>query len=320
LEIVYMSVFLVAIVLQPTRDEEKRSITRYIFESIVVLCTVLYMFTQQIPFCFKNSWRRLWNSLPMPTYASWAHCLCIWIASFMRFSRLYTAQDILVAFAVIMGFIHLIHYHAASKVTGVFVVMIRKMIKSDLLRFSSIYLLLLIGFSEAFFLLFRMENSESFGSLPQSFISTFMMSFGDFHAEELKDLVEKSTARGIVTYIAFIAFVILGTILMLNLLIAMMGNTFSTVLEKAELEWRCHWAKMMVVIEVATSSEKAAPNPKNIMKWKDKWWIMIEEPNEGWKAKNQKVEEHDLGIEQQAVKLPPKLNVNQETIPMVTPL
>jgi hypothetical protein len=180
-----------------------------------------------------------------------------------------------------------------------------------------------------------------------------MMSFGDFHAEELKDLVEKSTARGIVTYIAFIAFVILGTILMLNLLIAMMGkwictinfliqyfirqlnltgNTFSTVLEKAELEWRCHWAKMMVVIEVATSSEKAAPNPKNIMKvrrysfhhylsqWKDKWWIMIEEPNEGWKAKNQKVEEHELGIEQQAVKLPPKLNVNQETIPMVAPL
>lgn len=55
-------------------------------------------------------------------------------------------------------------------------------------------------------------------------MSTFLMSFGEFDYSSLEGLSSISPARGAFAHFFFISFVLLISVLMLNLLIAMMGK------------------------------------------------------------------------------------------------
>lgn len=46
-------------------------------------------------------------------------------------------------------------------------------------------------------------------------------------------------------------------ILLLNMLIAMMGNTYAHVIEQSEKEWMKQWAKIVVTLERAVSQSDA---------------------------------------------------------------
>lgn len=46
-------------------------------------------------------------------------------------------------------------------------------------------------------------------------------------------------------------------ILLLNMLIAMMGNTYAHVIEQSEKEWMKQWAKIVVTLERAVSQTDA---------------------------------------------------------------
>ncbi|KAL8580157.1 hypothetical protein ACOMHN_043042 [Nucella lapillus] len=58
------------------------------------------------------------------------------------------------------------------------------------------------------------------------------------------------------TKFVFTIFMILMPILLLNMLIAMMGNTYNQVIAKSEKEWRRQWAKIVVVLERGFSKKK----------------------------------------------------------------
>jgi len=55
----------------------------------------------------------------------------------------------------------------------------------------------------------------------------------------------------------FIIFMIFVPILLLNMLIAMMGNTYVTVIEQSEKEWMKQWAKIVVTLERAVPQADA---------------------------------------------------------------
>lgn len=51
---------------------------------------------------------------------------------------------------------------------------------------------------------------------------------------------------------------VLVPILLLNMLIAMMGNTYAHVIEQSEKEWMKQWAKIVVALERAVNQEDCA--------------------------------------------------------------
>lgn len=55
----------------------------------------------------------------------------------------------------------------------------------------------------------------------------------------------------------FVIFMIFVPILLLNMLIAMMGNTYAHVIEQSEKEWMKQWAKIVVTLERAVSQSDA---------------------------------------------------------------
>lgn len=50
---------------------------------------------------------------------------------------------------------------------------------------------------------------------------------------------------------------IMVPILLLNMLIAMMGNTYAQVIERSEKEWVKQWAKIVIALERAVNQEHA---------------------------------------------------------------
>jgi len=133
----------------------------------------------------------------------------------------------------------------AFRLTGPFVVMIYEMLFNDVLRFFIIYMVFLAGFSQAFFILFdnngKIKLREKtrfnflclgFGGFLVSVKQSFLGMLGDFDLDAYSD-----TSFNYISVTLLIVYIIVVTILLLNLLIAMMGDTYGNVIEGATQIW-----------------------------------------------------------------------------------
>lgn len=129
----------------------------------------------------------------------------------------------------------------AIKLTGPFVTMIFKMITGDMFTFSIIYSIMLLGFSQAFYFIIKShDNAEMFEEYHTTWIGLFHMTLGEYDYNMLGSTPYPKMAK-----LAFVLFQILIPILLLNMLIAMMGNTYGIVIESAEKEFLKAWAKVI---------------------------------------------------------------------------
>ncbi len=81
-------------------------------------------------------------------------------------------ESAILAFAAIVGWAYMFVFLMAFQLTGPFVVMIYQMLVTDILRFCIIYAIFLIGFSQAFFILFGYHgmNQNDYHSFYTEFI------------------------------------------------------------------------------------------------------------------------------------------------------
>ncbi|CAG9802186.1 unnamed protein product [Chironomus riparius] len=141
------------------------------------------------------------------------------------------------------------------KTVGPFVVMIYRMVVGDLLRFVTIYMVFIMGFSQAYYIVFlTFDNSEEeepepelnpISSPMESFISMFLMSlgnFGDYYGGM------EYTAHEMQAKTLFVLFMAIVGVLLINMLIAMMGNTYTKIAETKN-EWQRQWARIVLVVE-----------------------------------------------------------------------
>jgi len=115
-------------------------------------------------------------------------------------------------------------------------------IMQDIQFFVFILAIVLTGFSMAFWLISYPDTSLAFGTIEMSFYNTYLYMLGqNIEADFAADTA--SPRLGIVLLVAFMFFMM---ILMLNLLIALMGNSYSKVQEKGLAEWRLGQASMIL--------------------------------------------------------------------------
>ncbi len=137
---------------------------------------------------------------------------------------------------------------------GNFVAIFQKILHRDLSKFFVIYSIFLIGFSQAFYIaMIPQKNTSSnrthihsFSTPLHSIYTVMIMSLGESHI--VYDEFEKMQTNRFVTTILYIVYQIIVSILLVNMLIAMMANTYISATEK-RLEWVRQWAKMILTIE-----------------------------------------------------------------------
>ncbi|XP_064606487.1 transient receptor potential cation channel subfamily V member 5-like isoform X2 [Liolophura sinensis] len=195
-------------------------------------------------------------------------------------------EDTLMIIAVPCAWVFLLFFARSVKLTGPFVTMIYKMCTGDLFRFGIIYAIFLIGFTQGFYFLFRdIEDKSitSFDTLPTTVMTLIQMTLGEFRYQEFD-----YTHYAFLTKLVFGVFMVFVPILLLNMLIAMMGNTYQQVISKSEKEWRRQSAKIVIVLERAFHKD-------DLQRYQERYSVKMGSPanEDGEKAEN---EGHRRGI------------------------
>ncbi|KAL1138771.1 hypothetical protein AAG570_008833 [Ranatra chinensis] len=164
-------------------------------------------------------------------------------------------EEIILVFAVPGSWFLLMFFAGAVRLTGPFVTMVYSMITGDMLTFGIIYTVMLFGFSQSFYFLYKgMPNVKTslYSSYPSTWMALFHITMGDYNYAELAHTTYPTLAKTV-----FAIFMVLVPILLLNMLIAMMGNTYAHVIEQSEKEWVKQWAKIVVSLERAIPQGEA---------------------------------------------------------------
>lgn len=155
-------------------------------------------------------------------------------------------------------------------------------IVEDLRFFYIVLLSVLIGFSKAFWLVsYPRENMSILDSVFNSFMFTLgqniSFEFGSSHIANFR----------VILLVVFMSFMV---ILMLNILITLMGESFSKVRGKGEAQWRLEQASIIIDQQFLLSEKITIPPFLHVLKYTSD--ITFDESCDGSLDIQAKIEEH----------------------------
>jgi hypothetical protein len=116
------------------------------------------------------------------------------------------------------------------------------LIMNDIKYFLLVLVCVLVGFAQGFWLLLNnADPSSSFTSVKQSYFTTFMFMLGEINQDD----IDHSKASEFTKFF-LVAFMITMLILMFNLLIALMGDSFDRTKENIEAHYWQELVSFMV--------------------------------------------------------------------------
>jgi hypothetical protein len=188
-----------------------------------------------------------WNWIELATLVMPIHQMCDWELNGQL--PMWTAQDgqmsgfyglhavpssaVYTACTALLVYIRLLSYLRGYRPTAALVTMLTDVAR-DIVPFLTILLIVMLGFSSALFLLGEFKTPWQAG------FSTFTIMLGEFYLDD-----DHRFNDTIVVQLFFIVFVLLVLIMMFNLLIAIISDTFERVIEKQNARF---WQQLAILI------------------------------------------------------------------------
>ncbi|CAO2629170.1 Transient receptor potential cation channel subfamily V member 4 [Lemmus lemmus] len=166
-------------------------------------------------------------------------------------------------FALTLGWMNALYFTRGLKLTGTYSIMIQKILFKDLFRFLLVYLLFMIGYASALVTLLNpctnmkvCDEDQSNCTVPSYPACRDSETFSAFLLDLFKltigmgDLEMLSSAKYPVVFILLlVTYIILTFVLLLNMLIALMGETVGQVSKESKHIWKLQWATTILDIE-----------------------------------------------------------------------
>jgi len=154
--------------------------------------------------------------------------------------------------AAIEGWIHFLLFLRGLKLAGISILMLQTMVVSDGLKFGVVFVCVLFGFSQGLFAQFVHASDEvlqgtdafHYNNLPHVTIDMFRTAVGDANYYAVRHAEHPELAMTI-----WIVFVVISAVIMVNMLIAMMGETYSRMRESSNLRWMLIRAEVIIEAE-----------------------------------------------------------------------
>ncbi|KHN81190.1 Transient receptor potential cation channel subfamily V member 5 [Toxocara canis] len=185
-------------------------------------------------------------------------------------------EDVLAVLTVLCVTAHFLFFARAIKFIGPFILMIYTIVAHDISRFLLIYSIFVLGFSQGFYVVFLSCNREKMlvnGTLPttriqstrymkgvsayfdmsspaEAAIRLFIMALGEYTVfyRQINDCADPFMR--VIGKMLFILYQLLVSLLMINLLIAMLTRTFDQI-SRSQKEWKRQWAQVILMVELS---------------------------------------------------------------------
>uniref|UniRef100_A0A8C1ZWY4 Transient receptor potential cation channel, subfamily V, member 4 n=1 Tax=Cyprinus carpio TaxID=7962 RepID=A0A8C1ZWY4_CYPCA len=162
-------------------------------------------------------------------------------------------------FALALGWMNTLYFTRGLKLTGTYSIMIQKILIKDLFRFLLVYVLFMIGYASALVSLLKIcpEKNICNGTCPKYPECRDTNTFSEFLLDLFKltigigelDEMLKGAQYPVVFLILLVTYIILTFVLLLNMLIALMGETVGQVSKESKQIWKLQWATTILDIE-----------------------------------------------------------------------
>ena len=180
----------------------------------------------------------------------YAILVVLWI---VLFTVGYSYHDYFLAPSLLLGWLFTISFTRGFKLIHYFWKMIQHMIVKDVLKFLFVYLFVLLAFSFCVHVLFQVSPGL-ISTYPSPLDTMFlffnlMIGMGELFDGTVSTNLAVVGRSSLYIKILYIIYMILGTIVLLNLLIAMMNDSYSDILRRRQLAWRIESVQLGVDIE-----------------------------------------------------------------------
>ncbi|KAK3511793.1 hypothetical protein QTP70_023189, partial [Hemibagrus guttatus] len=215
-----------------------------------------------------------WNRvllLCVTATAFFSHLLAVILQSPQKASQCMFIRNILLAVAVTLGFIQLLEFLMFHHLFGPWAIIIKSLMK-DLCRFAIILLLFLMAFSLSFSAIYQpvysKTSNDSMNCVSKNASEPLMtplnlsvlLFFALFGLTERKELTNTKQICGL-TDLVFGIYLVVTVIVLLNLLIAMMSNTYQRIQDQSDTEWK--FGRAILIRDISRKS--GSPPPFNLL-------------------------------------------------------
>ncbi|XP_039619685.1 transient receptor potential cation channel subfamily V member 6-like isoform X2 [Polypterus senegalus] len=153
----------------------------------------------------------------------------------------------IMAYALVLGWCNVLFFARGFEMLGPYVVMVHKIMFSDMLRFIWLMTFTVIGFTAALWMAYMTQDPSAdpqFGDFPTTFFVEFELSLG------LLDIpLNYSVWTPNIVKVLHAALTIFAFLLIMNLLIAMLGDTQTRVAEERDEIWRAQVVATILMLE-----------------------------------------------------------------------